>query len=62
MSDYSQPIRIRPPERDAAGNVETPLSPDEVRVAIREGWAYTADVFVLERRRVQVINFEEQAA
>jgi predicted house-cleaning NTP pyrophosphatase (Maf/HAM1 superfamily) len=57
------PDRIDPadidetPERD-----ETPLSPDEVRVAIREGWTNTADVLVLERRRVQVINFEEQAA
>ena len=52
-----RPVHIRPPERD-----ETPLSPDEVRVAIREGWTHTADVLVLERRCVQIINFEEQAA
>lgn len=52
-----RPVHIRPPERD-----ETPLSPGEVRVAIREGWTHTTDVLVLERRRVQVINFEEQAA
>lgn len=52
-----RPVLIRRPEPD-----ETPLSPEEVRVAIREGWNYTADVLVLERRRVEIINFEEQAA
>lgn len=38
-----RPVRIRPPERDAAGNTETPLSEDEKRVAIRDGWSWAAD-------------------
>lgn len=40
MNAEYNPIRIRPPEQDAAGQTETPLSPEEARVAIREGWGY----------------------
>ena len=57
---------LRRPDRD-----ETPLSDAEVLLGVREGSIPAgphararafADVLVVERRRVEVINFEEQAA
>jgi hypothetical protein len=57
---------LRRPDRD-----ETPLSDAEVLIGVREGTIPTGphararafcDVLVLERRRVEVFNFEEQAA